>query len=123
MKLAGPGDIVELEDGIYEDALESVTDGEEDNPITVIGGWGAIIKSISSPSVLITHSHIHLVVCLLLPVGQIICIMKHLPVSLSIGGMEFSPTTPRKYARFTPLFLHELKIDHKFALHTFSRPR
>ena len=62
MKLAGPGDIVELEDGIYEDPLESVTDGEEDNPITIIGGWGAIIKSISSPSVFITHSHIHLVV-------------------------------------------------------------
>ena len=62
MKLAGPGDIVELEDGIYEDALESVTDGEEDSSITGIGGWGAIIKSISSPSVLITHSHINLVV-------------------------------------------------------------
>ena len=77
MKLTKPGDIVELEDRIYEDPLESVTDGEEDSPITVIGGWGAIMKLVSSPSVFITHSHIHLVVSLLLSVGQIIGIMKH----------------------------------------------
>ena len=67
MKLAGPGDIIELEDGIYKDALESVTDGEEDNPITVTGGREAVIESTSSPSVLVAHSHVHLVVSLLPP--------------------------------------------------------
>ena len=65
MELAGPGDTVELTDGIYEEQLESVRDGEEKNAIVVTGGIDAVIMSPSSPSVVITHSYVHLVVSIL----------------------------------------------------------
>jgi len=65
MELAGPGDIVELTDGIYEEQLESVRDGEENNAIVVTGGIDAVIMSPSSPSVVISHSYVHLVVSIL----------------------------------------------------------
>lgn len=59
LALAGPGDIVSLGDGTYDDSIISVTDGEFGNPITVIGGPGAVIKA-SSPSVRVRHSWITL---------------------------------------------------------------
>ncbi len=60
MELAEAGDTVFLEDGIYEDALETVRDGETDNPIVVEGGPNAILNGIKSPSVFVTHSFIEL---------------------------------------------------------------
>ncbi|CAM9477454.1 unnamed protein product, partial [Hapterophycus canaliculatus] len=60
MEMAEPGDIVHLEDGIYDVQLATTMDGEQDNPIVVEGGPGAIINGDSSPSVLVTHSYITL---------------------------------------------------------------
>ena len=62
LKKAGPGDKISLEDGIYDTALESYTDGEKGNPITIKGSRDAIINGDNgdSRSVLINHSYITL---------------------------------------------------------------
>ena len=62
LKKAGPGDKISLEDGIYDTALESYTDGEKDNPIIIEGSRDAIINGDNgnSRSVLINHSFITL---------------------------------------------------------------
>ncbi|CBJ32749.1 FirrV-1-B30 precursor [Ectocarpus siliculosus] len=62
MDLAEAGDTVSLQDGTYEQALETVRDGESGNPITVVGGPGAIIKAQNSASrsVFVGHSFIEL---------------------------------------------------------------
>ncbi|CAM9214371.1 unnamed protein product [Ectocarpus sp. 8 AP-2014] len=62
MELAEAGDTVSLQDGTYDQALETVRDGESGNPITVVGGPGAIIKAQNSAgrSVFIGHSFIEL---------------------------------------------------------------
>ncbi|CAN0313635.1 unnamed protein product [Ectocarpus sp. 13 AM-2016] len=62
MELAEAGDTVSLQDGTYEQALETVRDGESKNPITVVGGPGAIIKAQNSAgrSVFVGHSFIEL---------------------------------------------------------------
>lgn len=60
MELAEAGDTVLLEDGIYEEALETVRDGESGNPIVVEGGPNAILNGMKSPAVFITHSFIEL---------------------------------------------------------------
>ena len=66
MSLAMPGDIVSLADGTYDQAIVSERDGEPGNPITVVGGRGAIINGdYRRRSVLITHSFITLKVCML----------------------------------------------------------
>ena len=62
MDFAGPGDVVQLEDGIYRETLESVRNGEDGSPITITGGGGAIIKTDAARSVEVRHSYIHLVV-------------------------------------------------------------
>ena len=62
MEIAEAGDIVELQEGTYEECLESVRDGEIDNPITIIGNENTIIKATESRAVRINHSHINLVV-------------------------------------------------------------
>ena len=62
MELAGPGDVVQLEDGTYRERLESVRNGEEGSPITVTGTGGAIINADAHRSVQVIHSYIHLVV-------------------------------------------------------------
>ena len=83
MELAGPGDTVELTDGIYEEQLESVRDGEENNAIVVTGGIDAVIMSPSSPSVVITHSYVHLVVSILTSgyyITNIIYLSRHVPL-------------------------------------------
>ena len=69
MEIAEAGDIVELQDGTCEERLESVRDGEIDNPITIIGNENTIIKATKSPAVRINHSHINLVVSFF-PNGQ-----------------------------------------------------
>lgn len=61
-----PGDTVELQDGVYHEFLKTVNGGIEGSPITVIGGWGAVINA-NDPdyhhrAVEIAHSHVHLVV-------------------------------------------------------------
>lgn len=62
MELAEAGDTVSLQDGIYEQALETVRDGEPGNPITVVGGPGAIINAQNDAgrSVHVGHSFIEL---------------------------------------------------------------
>ncbi len=61
MDEAEPGDIVSLADGTYDQPIVSVKDGEPGNPITVVGGPGAIINGdYNSRNVLITHSFITL---------------------------------------------------------------
>ncbi|CBJ34104.1 hypothetical protein Esi_0998_0003 [Ectocarpus siliculosus] len=62
MDLAEAEDTVNLQDGTYEQALENVRDGESGNPITVVGGPGAIIKAQNSAghSVFVGHSFIEL---------------------------------------------------------------
>ncbi|CAM9649445.1 unnamed protein product [Ectocarpus sp. 4 AP-2014] len=62
MELAEAGDTVILHDGTYEQALETVRDGESGNPITVVGGPAAIIKAQNSAgrSVFVGHSFIEL---------------------------------------------------------------
>ena len=66
MLLAEPGDTVSLADGTYDQAIVSERDGEPGNPITVVGGRGAIINGdYRRRSVLITHSFITLKVCML----------------------------------------------------------
>ena len=65
MELAGAGDTVYLEDGIYEEHLQSVNAGTEGNPIKIVGGRGAVINADPADghrAVQIFHSHIHLVV-------------------------------------------------------------
>lgn len=61
--MAEPGDTVHLEDGIYGVQLATTRDGEQDSPIIVEGGPGAIINGDISPSVVVTHSYITLKVC------------------------------------------------------------
>lgn len=61
MSSAQAGDIVSLADGTYDQAIVSENDGEPGNPITVVGGRGAIINGdFNSRSVLIKHSFITL---------------------------------------------------------------
>jgi len=60
MELAKAGDIVQLADGVYGEQLFSMAHGTENSPITIIGGEGAMIKTIDSPSIGIYHSHVHL---------------------------------------------------------------
>ncbi|CAM9436746.1 unnamed protein product [Ectocarpus sp. 8 AP-2014] len=62
MELAEAGDTVSLQDGTYDQALETVRGGESGNPITVVGGPGAIIKAQNSAgrSVFVGHSFIEL---------------------------------------------------------------
>lgn len=65
MALAEAGDTVLLEDGTYDEALETVRDGERDNPIVVEGGPNAILNGVKSPSVFVTHSFVELKVSVL----------------------------------------------------------
>ncbi|CAM9980487.1 unnamed protein product, partial [Laminaria digitata] len=44
MDRAGPGDTVTLSDGVYTEPIVTTQDGEEDNPITIKGGTGAIVS-------------------------------------------------------------------------------
>ena len=68
LEMAEPGDTVHLADGIYDIALVSYRDGEEDDPITIEGSREAVINGAhSSRSVLINHSFITLRVSQLLP--------------------------------------------------------
>lgn len=60
--MARGGDTIVLADGTYtdrDDRIRTVNDGEEGNPITIVGGRGAVIKT-PSPSVYIENSWIHL---------------------------------------------------------------
>lgn len=59
MELAEAGDTVLLADGTYTDRIESYVSGEVGNPITIVGGRGAVIKA-PSPSVRVEHSYITL---------------------------------------------------------------
>ena len=61
---AVPGDTIVLANGTYTDRLESYAAGEEGNPITIVGGRGAVLQS-TSPSVHIEHSWITLEVSIL----------------------------------------------------------
>lgn len=61
MALAKAGDTVSLGNGTYRRALVTKADGEEGNPITIVGGENAVINGdYSSRSVLVQHSHITL---------------------------------------------------------------
>ena len=61
MALAKAGDTVSLGDGTYRRALVTKADGDEGNPITIVGGENAVINGdYSSRSVLVQHSHITL---------------------------------------------------------------
>lgn len=68
MGIVGPGDTIELKDGIYEEHLKSVSGGEEGNPIRIVGGLGAVINPHAdngySRAVQIFHSYIHIIVSL-----------------------------------------------------------
>ena len=62
LEMAQGGDTIVLADGTYtdrDDRIMSVNDGEEGNPITIVGGRGAVIK-VPSPSVYIVNSWITL---------------------------------------------------------------
>lgn len=61
MNLAQAGDTVSLADGTYDVPIVSQRDGDQDSPITVVGGSGAIIMGdFESRNVLIRHSFITL---------------------------------------------------------------
>lgn len=65
--MAGPGDVRALEDGVYEEHLQSVNAGLE-SPIKIVGCWGAIINADPTHghrAVEIFHSLIHLEVSFL----------------------------------------------------------
>ena len=65
MALAGPGDMIALQAGVYEEHRQSVNAGTEGNAIKIVGGRGAVINAEPADghrAVQIFHSHIHLVV-------------------------------------------------------------
>ncbi|CAN0431577.1 unnamed protein product, partial [Laminaria digitata] len=57
LKMAQSGDTVLLGDGEYHERLKSSRDGQEGNPITIVGGVNAVIKA-SSDAIKINHSWI-----------------------------------------------------------------
>lgn len=59
--LAGPGDTIILSDGVYDEPIVTVQDGEEDNPITIVGSSAAVINGAAGDRmVLVRHSWISL---------------------------------------------------------------
>lgn len=68
MEIVGPGDTIELQEGIDEEHRMSVSGGEGGNPIKSFGGWSAVINPDTDHgyhrAVQIFDSHIHLPVSL-----------------------------------------------------------
>lgn len=62
LQTVGPGETVHLLPGEYRQTIQTVQDGEPDNPITVTGSADAVLRpsSGSSDAVTITHHHFHL---------------------------------------------------------------
>ena len=61
MDLAMPGDTINLSDGSYTESIVTVRDGEEDRPITIKGGNGAIIHGDNDDKIVtVLHSWVSL---------------------------------------------------------------
>ena len=60
LDMAVGGDSITLDDGTYTDQIHSTHPGEPDNPRTISGTRGAVIKANDSPCIKITHSWITL---------------------------------------------------------------
>ncbi|GIU71527.1 MAG: hypothetical protein KatS3mg003_1006 [Candidatus Nitrosocaldaceae archaeon] len=59
LKLAKAGDTIILADGVYREDIDSVRDGEENNPITIKGNKDAILKAKNDDRIVeINHDYI-----------------------------------------------------------------